>query len=666
MSASPVFSNLQNAIDFLAKRRDEPSQRSDDGARFGGSYSADLYERVGNIERAMIHVLTRLDRAEAPRRSDKGSSNDEMYNSMERMLREVMTELQKQQNLIEKLSQENAALKGGKVPSSSHTQHTQHIQHAQPVSQAPKPSAIQHVKTTPIASKPPTQQPQQQQQQQQPLQPRKAPTPSKQSSHFDESEAEKKLPVEFPAGYNPHRGRRFSVAGESYNPNTDFKNVQRTIIKKPTEARNRIRSVITNNMLFKNLDDEQLDELIDEMFEVRLKPDEIIIRQGDDGDNFYVVDNGELYVLYKDVVVATIGVGKGFGEIALMYMCPRTATVKAKTECILWGMSRATFRRSLMVHAIRKRELYESFLARVPLLTELLPYERSIIADALESRAYKDGEYIIKEGDKGDAFYIIEKGRVSVTKGNPPVEVKSSSEGEYFGELALLTDQPRAANVSAVGLVRVLYVRREDFSALMGPCEEILKRNTQIYNQINAKLVKAESKAKPQSLQALAAEVLRDETSYVQGLQLTIKEFLVPMRKASEAKKLPITPEEVAHLFSNIEMVANIHNLILDKLNQNNDPSAIGKIFNEAASGLKFNNFSKEWSEISRVYEQFKNDDEMQTFLKAPSRAQGDLYELLRASRERNPTIIGFLKDFLSFVPNDQAAITAIQKLERE
>lgn len=295
---------------------------------------------------------------------------------------------------------------------------------------------------------------------------------------------QKSLPVDFPPGYNPNRGRRFSVAGESLNPTSDLSSAPRTIVKKSEEAKRRIRAVITNNILFKNLDEDQLEDLVDEMFEVRLRPDEVVIRQGDDGDNFYIVDSGELYVLYRDVVVATIGSGKSFGEIALMYNCPRTATVRAKTDCILWGMSRGTFRRSLMIYAIRKRELYESFLARVPLLETLLPYERSIIADALEPKTYRDGDVLIRQGEKGDNFYILERGKVVVTKGDPPVEVKIYGEGDYFGELALLNDQPRAANVRAVGVVRVLTLSREDFANLMGPCEEILKRNMILYQQV--------------------------------------------------------------------------------------------------------------------------------------------------------------------------------------
>jgi CRP-like cAMP-binding protein len=668
MSQSSSFvTTLQNAIDQISKVREDQS-----GTHSSSRSSSDLHDRVSNLERSIVHILARLDRAEDSKRPEKGSSAsiDEVLSSTERILREALIELLKQQNIILQYRQENDSLR----EKLSLKKEASLSSNPTPVSQAQKPTAVpQHTTTRPApsSSSQPAVRPVLQQTFKKPAS--KPPTQHKRGYEDDGNDPEvdaepvqHKLPVEFPPGYNQHRGRRFSVAGESYNPSTDLANVQRNIIKKSNDARNRIRTVITNNILFKNLDEEQLEDLIDEMFEVRLKPDGVIIRQGDDGDNFYVVDSGELYVLYKDVVVATIGVGKGFGEIALMYMCPRTATVKAKSDVILWGMSRATFRRSLMTHAIRKRELYESFLERVPLLESLLPYERSIIADALESRTFKDGEMIIKEGEKGDAFYIIEKGRVVVTKGN--IEVKSCSEGDYFGELALLTDQPRAANVRAIGQVRVLYLRREDFSALMGPCEEILKRNTQIYNQINASLNtgKPENKPKPQNLAALVAEFVQDENNYYGTAHLTQKEFLRPMRKAVESKALPITEDEVNHLFPQIEMIVNVHKMLIDALPEvSTNPNLFGKVLLKAAPGLKFNaEFNRGWDNIVKLLEKYKEDSAMQAFFKAPSRAQYDLSTLLSSTHERLPKILTYLRDFVSFVPNDKDATSAMEKIE--
>lgn len=81
----------------------------------------------------------------------------------------------------------------------------------------------------------------------------------------------------------------------------------------------------------------------------------------------------------------------------------------------------------------------------------LHPYERDIIADALEVKKFEDGDVVVKQGEEGDIFYIISKGEVTVTQSRSihgqtvgkPIEVTRLRKGDYFGELALITNKPR-------------------------------------------------------------------------------------------------------------------------------------------------------------------------------------------------------------------------------
>jgi len=122
------------------------------------------------------------------------------------------------------------------------------------------------------------------------------------------------------------------------------------------------------------------------------------------------------------------------------------------------------------------------FLAKVPIFQALLPYERTKVADALETVNFNDKEVIIQQGSTDtDKFYIIEKGEVICTKqdnpNSPAVFSLRLRAGDYFGELALLRNEPRQATVTAVGLVKCLTIDREHFNQVTGPCEEILRRN---------------------------------------------------------------------------------------------------------------------------------------------------------------------------------------------
>ncbi|XP_029106241.1 cAMP-dependent protein kinase type II-beta regulatory subunit-like [Scleropages formosus] len=95
---------------------------------------------------------------------------------------------------------------------------------------------------------------------------------------------------------------------------------------------------------------------------------ETVIQQGDEGDNFYVIDQGEVDVYVNGEWVTSIGEGGSFGELALIYGTPRAATVKAKTDLKLWGIDRDSYRRILMGSTLRKRKMYEEFLSKVSIL----------------------------------------------------------------------------------------------------------------------------------------------------------------------------------------------------------------------------------------------------------------------------------------------------------
>lgn len=175
--------------------------------------------------------------------------------------------------------------------------------------------------------------------------------------------------------------------------------------------------------------------------------------------------------------VATIEPGGSFGELALMYNAPRAATVvSAEPNCTLWALDRVTFRRILMDSSFQRRRMYEKFLGEVPILSTLSSYERSKIADALEARKFPAGSTIIKEGDPGDNFYLLEDGVAEAYKQGVEKPVMTYQKGGYFGELALLNDAPRAASVVAKTDVKVATLGKDGFQRLLGPVESIMRR----------------------------------------------------------------------------------------------------------------------------------------------------------------------------------------------
>ena len=132
------------------------------------------------------------------------------------------------------------------------------------------------------------------------------------------------------------------------------------------------------------------------------------------------------------------------------------------------------------------------------------------MADSLEAVSFEDESVVVKQGEQGNDFFIIVEGTAIVTQyrndtdqsEQEPVEVGRLGPSDYFGEIALILDRPRAATVTARGPLkcvkldrgryvysqrnrlrsRNLYYFYSRFERVLGPCSEILKRNIQQYN----------------------------------------------------------------------------------------------------------------------------------------------------------------------------------------
>ncbi|XP_072743530.1 cAMP-dependent protein kinase type II regulatory subunit isoform X2 [Anoplolepis gracilipes] len=285
--------------------------------------------------------------------------------------------------------------------------------------------------------------------------------------------------------------RRKSVFAETYNPEEDEEDEGfKAVYPKSDEQRQRLSESVKNILLFRALDVEQMADVLDAMFEKTVQPGEFIIRQGDDGDNFYVIERGKFDVYVKDPVttaenhIHTYDNRGAFGELALLYNMPRAATVKAITLGTLWAMDRQTFRRILLKSAYKKRKMYETLIDKVPMLKSLEAYERMNLADALVPKQYSDGEQIIRQGDTADGMYFVEDGVVRITilgENGREIEINRVPAGGYLGELALVTHKPRAASAYAVGDIKLAFLDVEAFERLLGPCMELMKRNIDDY-----------------------------------------------------------------------------------------------------------------------------------------------------------------------------------------
>ena len=316
---------------------------------------------------------------------------------------------------------------------------------------------------------------------------------------------------------------------------------RRRKVDKTDEQRERITAAIRKSILFSGLDREQQDEIVDSMEEVRVSSGEMVIRQGEEGDYFYIIDRGvfDVYVrrpstattnnnnsnnsnpssdsshsiaasATSDGVPSTVAASTAtsaatadqsahgslvftydnrgwFGELALMYNCPRAATVVARTDGILWRLDRETFRHLVIQSTADKRKRLEEALEGVPLLANLSKQERAQVADAMETKHFDANSLILRQGEIGETVYFVIKGQCIATQHHPTrgdVEVGRIHTGGYFGERSLLTNEARAATVRADSDgCEVGVMDRSGFERLLGNVKDIMHRQIKGYRR---------------------------------------------------------------------------------------------------------------------------------------------------------------------------------------
>lgn len=269
---------------------------------------------------------------------------------------------------------------------------------------------------------------------------------------------------------------------------TSSTNVEIRVVPKDETTFAQLEETVKKVDLFSFLQDEQRRTLVNAMFPCSYEDKAVIIRQGDQPDNFYILNSGKCRVLKKtgdkEDQVAVLNPGQYFGELALISGSTRSATVVADGHVECWAIDQTTYLGLLKEQHLKKRQQYRALLRNVPFLSVLEDYEILLVADALQPVNPNKGDVVIKQGDPGDEFFIILQGECSVLKkegDGEPQEVGKLRSGQYFGELALMNDSPRAATVVAGDNCKLVKLDRASFHRLLGPCSEIFTNNMKLY-----------------------------------------------------------------------------------------------------------------------------------------------------------------------------------------
>jgi CRP-like cAMP-binding protein/Fe-S-cluster-containing dehydrogenase component len=189
----------------------------------------------------------------------------------------------------------------------------------------------------------------------------------------------------------------------------------------------------------------------------------------------YIPIDGPVDLSY-DHPVAEFEPGDLFGEMTCMNYYPRSATVRAKTDCTVFEMLRNVLdimRRNRAFRArieqnYRKRAL-ESHLRGIPIFSSVTSEFISYLRDRVELRQYSPGQLICRQGEPAHSFFLVRIGFVKVTETHPGGDLVLAyiGRGGFFGELSLLGGGVRTANCVALDHVEVVRIGVEDFNLML-------------------------------------------------------------------------------------------------------------------------------------------------------------------------------------------------------
>ena len=226
---------------------------------------------------------------------------------------------------------------------------------------------------------------------------------------------------------------------------------------------------------------------------------ETIFERNDYSDSFYSIVNGQVEIELigsKRTRTVTLGPGEFFGEMSLISGRRRSATVHAGQNCVLVETPRRSMNKLIYSIPAVKRVLDQSFLSRAiqaAIAPERAPAALHNLITTASVLAFKPGETLFREGEPGDCLHLIRKGSVTISRhmDGRDVVLAYVPAGQYVGEMALVSNIPRSATVTAAVATETIRIDGDAFKALLAQDPPVRARVEEIYKSRLARNVSA-------------------------------------------------------------------------------------------------------------------------------------------------------------------------------
>lgn len=228
-------------------------------------------------------------------------------------------------------------------------------------------------------------------------------------------------------------------------------------------------------------EEKEIEKTLPSGIHVSYKRGDMIIKQGEEPDAFYILSQGKVDVIKNSKKVAELKEGDSFGEIGLLKNMRRTASIKAKTEVHVIKISQDDFTRLVIDLDVEGEELstkLQKYFLELNIKNSLPHLSKKLLKEMLSDYQLKNfskGDLIIREGELSNSFYVILIGKVNVFSGkkDKKKDLAKLSQGEIFGELGIINESPRSASVEPINDVTVIEIERSHLLDLMKDSKDV-------------------------------------------------------------------------------------------------------------------------------------------------------------------------------------------------
>ncbi|MBF8251575.1 MAG: cyclic nucleotide-binding domain protein [Deltaproteobacteria bacterium] len=229
--------------------------------------------------------------------------------------------------------------------------------------------------------------------------------------------------------------------------------------------------------LFSDLTADELAYVSEQVEVLQVQAGSTLFKEGDPGDSLFIITHGEINILSQnskgeEVEVARLKDGDFFGEFAFFSNSKRQADAVASSETELLELTRETLidvtqkypRVKEVLISFYKNRVVDKLMVTSQLFRSLGPKDRMQILQKLSYQTFEPGALIIQEGCTGDYLYLIKSGGADITTWRDDQEMLLATigEGEFFGEISLVTGTPRTASVRARTAMETMKLSKAD------------------------------------------------------------------------------------------------------------------------------------------------------------------------------------------------------------